>query len=366
LLGKAEGYPVCRGFEMRCMVGRYSNMPELFPTHKVAKPALPRDLKVAEKAPELGVDAFLDNNRNTGLLILHGDTILAERYQYDRRPGNRFESASMAKTVLGMLVGFAVAENKLSLDDRADKYVPALRSHPYGEVTIRNLLTMSSGMQFHEAAEGKDAEAAVMARLSIGQQSAGGAATVLPFAKRERPQGERFNYSSGDSQVLGLALRGAIGKPIADYLSEKIWQPMGAELDAAWLIDKGGYEVTFCCLSATLRDWGRFGLLLANYGALDGKQIIPEGWVKAAITPSAPHLQVGRATRHNGYGYQTWITSAREPRFAALGIWGQAIYVAPLQKVVIVHTAIHTSMRDLDARGRQFRFQDDVLAKLSN
>jgi CubicO group peptidase (beta-lactamase class C family) len=189
---------------------------------------------------------------------------------------------------------------------------------------------------------------------------------VLPFTKRERPQGERFSYSSGDSQVLGLALRGAIGKPIADYLSEKIWQPMGAETDAAWLVDKGGYEATFCCLSAILRDWGRFGLLLANYGALDGKQIIPEDWVKAAVTPSAPHLQVGRATRNNGYGYQTWITSAREPRFAALGLWGQAIYVAPLQKVVIVHTAVHTSMRDLDARGRQFRFQDEVLAKLSN
>jgi CubicO group peptidase (beta-lactamase class C family) len=141
---------------------------------------------------------------------------------------------------------------------------------------------------------------------------------------------------------------------------------MGAEFDAAWLIDKGGYETGFCCLSATLRDWGRFGLLLANYGVLDGKQIIPEGWVKAATTPEAPHLRVGRATRYNGYGYQTWITSAREPRFAALGIWGQGIYVAPVQKVVIVHTAIHTSMRDLDARGRQFRFQEDVLTRLSN
>jgi CubicO group peptidase (beta-lactamase class C family) len=366
LLGKAEGYPTCLGAP-RCMVGRWSGMDTLFPAHKVAKGAAARELKRAGKAPDFGVDAFLDNDRNTGLLVLQGDTILVERYQYERKPEHRFESASMAKTVLGMLVGFALQEKSIkSIEDKAEQYVPELKGHPYGEVTIRNLLTMSSGMQFHEAAEGRDAEAVQMARLSVGGQSVGGAATVLPFTKRERPQGQAFNYSSGDSQVLGLALRAAVGKPLADYLSEKIWQPMGAEADAHWLVDKGGNEAGFCCIGATLRDWGRFGLLLANYGSLDGKQIIPAEWVKAATTPEAPHLRVGRATRNNGYGYQTWITSGREPRFAALGIYGQGVYVAPVQKVVIVHTAVHASMRDLDARGRQFLFQDNVLTRLSN
>ena len=83
---------------------------------------------------------------------------------------------------------------------------------------------------------------------------------------------------------------------------------MGAEANATWLVDKGGYEATYCCLNATLRDFARFGMLLANYGALDGKQIIPAGWVKAATTPEAPHLAVGTATKYNGYGYQTWIS----------------------------------------------------------
>ena len=97
--------------------------------------------------------------------------------------------------------------------------------------------------------------------------------------------------------MLGLVLRAAVGKPLAEYLSEKIWQPMGAEADASWLMDAGGQELGFMGLNATLRDWGRLGLLLANYGKLNGRQIIPEEWVRAATRVNAPHLAVGTATR---------------------------------------------------------------------
>ena len=108
------------------------------------------------------------------------------------------------------------------------------------------------------------------------------AVPVATFTRRERPAGEKFSYSSGESQVLGLVLRAAVGKPLTEYLSEKIWQPMGAEADATWLIDAGGYETGYMGINATLRDWGRLGMLLANDGELDGKQIIPAAWVKAA------------------------------------------------------------------------------------
>jgi CubicO group peptidase (beta-lactamase class C family) len=140
---------------------------------------------------------------------------------------------------------------------------------------------------------------------------------------------------------------------------------MGAEADASWLVDAGGFETGYCCLNATLRDYARFGLLLANYGALEGRQIIPADWVKAATTPSAPYLQVGRATKYNGYGYQTWITD-EQGRFAALGARGQAIYVDPARKIVVVHTAVTETMRDRDARREQFALWSNVLAKLSN
>jgi CubicO group peptidase (beta-lactamase class C family) len=297
---------------------------------------------------------------------VQGDSVLVERYQYDRKPEHRFASASMAKTVVAMLIGIALSEKTIaSIDDKAERYVPELKGHPYGETSLRHLLTMSSGVRFNETYEGKD-EGSQLVRLTVGRQGEGGAASVLPFNHRERPAGERFHYASAETEVLGLVLRGATGRPLADYLSAKIWQPMGAEFDASWLIDKGGYEAAYCCLNATLRDWARFGMLLAEYGALDGRQIIPADWVKAATTPDAPHLRVGRATANNGYGYQTWITSAREPRFAALGVYGQGVYIAPAQKVVIVHTAVHASIRDLEARRQQFLFQDNVLTRLSN
>ena len=152
-------------------------------------------------------------------------------------------SFSMAKTIVAMLVGIALSEGAIqSLDDRAEKYVPELKGTPYGETSIRHLLTMSSGIRFSETYSGTD-DVATLVRLSVLGESDGGAATVMPFRTRERPAGERYHYSSADTQVLGLVLRAATGRPLADYLSEKIWQPMGAEADASWLIDKGGYEI---------------------------------------------------------------------------------------------------------------------------
>ena len=358
LLGKAEGYPACRGSDQKCLVGRYSRMDELFPSRKVAKGQAVRPLKVAPEP--FDVDAFLAANRNTGLMLVQGDTVLAERYQYDRKPEQRFGSASMAKTVLGMLVGIALSEQKIrSIDQKAEEFVAELRGHPYGGTSLRHLLTMSSGVRFD------DKDTPRLLRLSVQQQSEGGAATVLPFDKRERQAGKQFHYSNADSQVLGLVLRAAVGKPLAEYLSEKIWQPMGAEADASWLVDKGGYEVAYCCLNATLRDYARLGMLLATYGSYDGKEIIPRYWVRAATRPEARHLRVGQATRFNGYGYQTWLIHEREPRFAAFGAYGQAVFVAPNEKIVLVHTAIHESVRDTRARGAQFKLWDNVLAKLS-
>jgi CubicO group peptidase (beta-lactamase class C family) len=202
-------------------------------------------------------------------------------------------------------------------------------------------------------------------KLIRNTRAAGGLETILEFRSREAPPGTRFQYASGDSQVLGFALEAALRQPLATYLSEKIWQPMGAEANATWIVDKERHETGYCCINATLRDYGRFGMLLANYGALDGRQIIPAGWVRAATTPSAPHLAVGTATPNNGYGYQTWITHRTEPRFAALGLHGQAIMVDPVSKLVVVHTAVWSLGDSRPARGAQFRLWQALLDKLA-
>jgi len=371
LLGKAQGYPTCpilasatsSAPEQRCFVGNLSQMDTLIPARKIAKGTSVLELRRAPGEARIwygyqgrggDTDWYQKNNRNTGLLVLKGETIAVERYQYDRKPGHRMQSYSMAKTVVAMLVGIAIAEGKIaSIEDTADKYVPQLKGHPYGATKLRDLLTMSSGVKFREDYDGTD-DVTVLARKTIFQQGPGGVDSVLSFTERGNAPGTKFYYASAETQVLGLVLRAAVGKPLVEYLSEKIWQPMGAEADASWLIDAGGYELGYMGINATVRDWGRLGLLLANYGSLNGRQIIPAEWVKAATTVNAPHLAVGTATRFNGYGYQTWLVD-NEGRFALLGVRGQAVFVDPKSKVVVVITAVHASPRD-PARGEQFGY----------
>jgi CubicO group peptidase (beta-lactamase class C family) len=347
-------------------IDQWSRADEFTAARGVRKAAAPRELKRAAPPADIDalVDSFLDAHPNTGLLVAKRDKVYVERYQYGRTAGHRLASASVAKTVLGMLVGIAVSEGQIkSIDDLAQQYVPALKGHPYGETSIRDLLTMSSGIAFSETYKGRD-DIAKLHGNTIGRRTEGGADTVLEFKQREVPAGTRFRYVSGDSQVLGLVLIAAVQKPLAEYLSEKIWQPMGAEANATWLLDKAGYEAAYCCINATLRDYARFGLLLANYGELDGRQIIPADWVKAATSAQAPHLRVGAATKNNGYGYQTWITHRTKPHFAALGLHGQAIFVDPATRVVVVHTAAWADGNDREERGAQFRLWENLLTRL--
>ena len=371
LLGKAEGYPVCRLDDAnigpdRCLVGLFSHFDEAYPARKVARGGPVHKLERAAAEPAISYDmpsgrhsdvsGFLASRRVMGLLILQGDRILVERYQYDRKSEQRFHSQSMAKTVVAMLVGIALQEGKIrSIDDLADEYVPALAGSPYGKTSLRHLLTMSSGVKYLENYEPGDDNAILTAR-TYKQQSAGGADTLAPFATRARevPAGTRFYYASSETVTLALALRAAVGVPLADYLSEKIWKPMGAEADATWLIDAGGYEVGFVGLNCTLRDWGRLGLLLANGGAAQGKQLVPAAWVRAMTTPDAPHLRVGTATKFSGYGYQTWLIDAHAPYFALLGLRGQGVFVDPVTKVVAVFISAHAA-GDLESRTEQYR-----------
>jgi len=137
----------------------------------------------------------------------------------------------------------------------------------------------------------------------------------------------------------------ATGVPLADYLRDRIWQPMGAEADATWIVDATGQEAAFCCFNAVLRDYARFALLLAHDGAWNGRQIIPRDWVIEATSRAYayPHLLPGVATPRLGYGYQTWILARPQRMFALLGIHGQAIYVDPASKLVLARTAVRLS-----------------------
>src|SRR5262249_11209190 len=161
---------------------------------------------------------------------------------------------SMAKTVTALLIGIAVEERRIrSVDDLAGAYVPAIADTEYGRTSIRHLLEMSSGGRFTETYSGQDDSARLVSETVL-QIGPGGVASVKPFNERLRRAGTTFAYASADTQVLGLVLREAVGRPVAQYLQEKIWQPMGAESDATWLIDYSGQEAAYCCLNAVLHD----------------------------------------------------------------------------------------------------------------
>jgi len=358
--GAREGYPVgdrSTFFRLPFLVGSQSHQDEIFPARVIHRAATPSLLARAASEPAwryeyqgqtFGVDDYLARNPATGLLVAHDETILLERYQYARTDRDRFTSWSMAKTVTSMLIGIAVAEGRIrSVDELAATYVPALAGTEYGRTSVRHLLQMSSGVRFIEEYRPGD-DVSKLASDTFRQLGTGGVSSVTPFNERVAPPGTMFSYASVETEVLGLVLAAAIGRPVSEYLQEKIWQPMGAEADATWIIDRSGQEVTFCCLNAVLRDYARLGLLLAHDGNWRGRQIIPSQWIRDATTVRAdqPHLRPGTATPFFGYGYQTWILPSSRRVFALLGVRGQAIYIDPANRAVLVTTAARKQPRN--------------------
>ncbi|MDP2702221.1 MAG: serine hydrolase [Candidatus Rokubacteria bacterium] len=378
--GSANGYPIgdrSTFYDIPVLVGSHSHLDEVFEARLIHKPPTPsRLVRVAEPAIawkfqglDLTLDDYLARNPATGLLIARGDTVFVERYQYGRTDRHRFTSWSMAKTVTAMLIGIAIAEGRIrSVDDLAAAYVPALSGTEYGRTSLRHLLQMSSGVRFTENYSGSDDVMRLVFDTYL-LQGAGGVGAVTSFNDRERPAGTKFSYASVETQVLGLVLRAVVGRPVAAYLEEKIWQPIGAESDATWLIDNSGQEATFCCLNAVLRDYARLGLLLAHDGNWRGRQIIPAAWIMEATTvrEDQPHLRPGRATRFWGYGYQTWIYpypfSDERRMFAFQGVRGQAISVDPRSRLVMVHTAVRKQSVDPGIREAN-EFWDAVVRQL--
>lgn len=294
-------------------------------------------------AGRFGLDGYLARNPTTGLLIAQDGEILVERYQYNRTDQQRMTSFSMAKTLIAILIGLALHEGKIgSLEDAAASYVPELTGTEYGATPIRHLLTMSSGVAFREDYDGAD-DLARLSRLSFGRQSSGGAAVPPHFNQRIAPPGQRWYYASGETFVLALVLRRAIGRSIADYFSEKIWRPLGAELPASWLTDASGLEIGYMGFNAVLRDYARLGMMLAKRGEALGRQLVPRAWfTEMTRAHFAPHA----TGRYFGYGFQTWVFPAMDGSFALLGVRGQAIFVDPARKLTLVHTAVRPDARD--------------------
>ena len=348
VFGHAQGYPKCTGLEYtrnsRCLVGALSNFDVLFPARVIAAPTSPALLKRSEREPAIRysfngetrtLDDYVNRHSVTGLLVARGDTILVERYQYGRTDQQRLTSFSMAKSVTGLLVGLALRDGAISsIDDTAQKYVPALQGTEFGSTPIKAMLQMASGMSFREDYADTTSDIYTLANLTLGQDRGGGLAAVKRFNTRIAPPSQRFSYSSADTLVLGLVLTAATGRPMAQYASEKLWMPMGAEADATWIIDGAGQEIAFAYVNAVLRDWARLGLMIAHDGTWHGQEVVPRAWLVAS-TSSAPGSFAAP-----GYGYQFWLLPGEHRTFSMRGLRGQHVLIDPREKLVLVQTSL--------------------------
>jgi CubicO group peptidase (beta-lactamase class C family) len=350
--GEAQGYPVARPLKRQeNIVGNYSHADQLYPAHSVAAAAQPSLLRRAQQELALTysfegqnhtLQDYLDRNPTTGLLIARDDTILFEHYQYARTDHDRFFSQSMSKTITAMLIGIAINQGAIrSIDDEAQTYVPELTGTELGQTPIRALLHMSSGIWFNQDYGGSDDDA-TLNRLLFEPSELSTVQAVARFNTRLVPPGTLWHYANVDPEVLGLVLAHATHTTVAEYLQTRIWQPMGAEAEAWWIVDHNGQEFTYCCFNATLRDYARFGLMLAHDGAWNGRQIVPRQWILDATQPVAANspLAVDRGANPWGYGYLVWLMPAPSRTFVMEGLEGQRIFIDPVTHLVLVHTAV--------------------------
>ena len=279
---------------------------------------------------------YLSLNRVSGLLVIKDDTIALEDYELGNTDKTRWVSWSMVKSISSTLVGAAIQDGYIaSLDDRITKYLPKLAGGAYGDVTIRNILQMASGVRWNETYTNPKSDRRRMLDLQL-EQKPGAILQFLATLPRAGTPGTVWNYSTGETHIVGALISAAVKRPVAQYLSQKIWSKFGMESDATWWLESpGGLEVGGSGLSATLRDYGRFGVFALNGGMAGKERVVPPGWFSEAGSPK----RVGNQLVN--YGYMWWIVDASEASihqgaFEAIGIFGQVIYINPKQHVVIV------------------------------
>lgn len=313
----------------------YRSMERIFPTHVIhrGEAVAPLPYDPAGEMPvsfefdhrRYSLDDFMRTDRAAGVLIVQDGKILAERYGLGRKPEDRWTSFSIAKSVTSTLVGAAIQDGYIaSVRDPVTKYLPQLTGSAYDGVTIEELMTMASGIQWNEHYDDPESDFNKYATdLSPDLLKA------LARRPRAQPPGQKFAYSTFDATVTGAIVMAATGKPLSQYLSEKIWAPFGMEQDGIWMTSQSGQDIGGICFSATLKDYARFAMFMLDDGVIRGKRVLPKGWVAQA---TRPHLTTSFAPF--GYGYFWWTRPAGV--YQGIGIFGQALYVDPSRRLIIV------------------------------
>lgn len=328
-------------------------METVFPGHVVKAGRRVRALPTGAPLPIAAgeVDAFMAANNTAGLIVVQDGKVRLERYARGYSQSGRYTSFSVAKSFTSTLVGAAIRDGYIkSVDEPVTRYLPELAGSGYDGVTIAQLLTMTSGVKWNEDYTDPKSDVATMYLRAV---PAGTDPTIayMRTLPRETAPGAKWVYKTGETNLIGVLVAHATKKPLATYLSEKVWKPFGMERDAFWMIDPSGQEVSGCCLSVSLRDYARMGLL-----ALDGgKGIVRSDWFPAATSAKAA---TGRGPGF-GYGYQWWTYP--EGRFGAQGIFGQSILIDPSRRIVIAMSSAWPRATGADLSAARMTFQQALI-----
>lgn len=319
-------------------VNTFRNIDRLFPTRTVTASNTPyplperahklQNFRFVSRDKTYDLYDFLSLNRVSGIIVIKNGEIAFEKYLLGNSAASKWMSMSVVKSMTATLVGMAIKDGYIKdIDDPLTNYLPQFAGSAYANVSVRNLLQMASGVDWNETYTDPRSDRRAMLEAQIGQQP-GEILRLMAGLGRAAAPGTRWNYSTGETQVVGALVSAATGKHVADYLSEKIWIPFGMESNASWWLESpDGLEIGGSGLSATLRDYARFGLFMLGGGIIDGKQSLPDGWIAAATSAKV----VGG--KNVDYGYMWWPLD--KGAYAAIGIFGQFVYVQPDQHLVV-------------------------------
>jgi CubicO group peptidase (beta-lactamase class C family) len=297
-------------------------------------------------------DRFVTEQKVAGVLVLHDGAIRLERYALTGGRQVRWHSFSIAKSITSTLVGAALRDGAIkSLDDPLTRYIADLRGSAYDEVTVRQLLTMTSGVRWNEDYTDLKSDVARM----YAEPPAPGLDMTVSYVRtlpREAPPGSKWVYKTAETNLVGVLVMAATGKTLAGYLSEKIWRPYGMERDAEWMLDDIGHEQGGCCLAMTLRDLGRFGQFILDGARIGNAPVVTDTWLAEAT-----RAQVSTGSAGSGYGYQWWARP--DGAFEGRGIYGQTLHIDPKRRLVI---AINSAAEHPTGRGQGQARQDFIAA----
>jgi len=307
----------------------FRQMETISPHAPVARGETP--VRALPPGDPISVDAsaYMEAENVAGVLVIQDGRIRLERYGLGLGERDHWVSFSMTKSLTSTLVGTALKSGAIgSLEDPVTRYLPALAGGGYDGVNVRQLLTMTSGVRWNEDYFNPNSDVARFLQ-EPARPGEDPVVTYMGRLPRATEPGTRWNYSTGETNLVGSLVAAAEGKPLAQLLSERIWSRAGMEADAFWALDQGGREMGGCCVSATLRDWGRIGLLALEDGQPGGERIVPADWFAQAVVKQA---ETGEP--NEGYGFLWWTQD--DGVFGAYGIFGQAVRVDPERRLVIV------------------------------